>query len=498
MPGHPGYQLSTALSHLQRSAGLTGRTLARNLGISPSLLSRILLGKRPPKWPVVKAFAELCGADPEDLWPLYEKARGLRVMPPPGPEDHPRAARALQTTLRGMWLAAGRPNTATLCRDGRFTPEQIEGALESDHPADYLTKWSFVAQLTAALRGSPDDVRALWEQMSTAFALARATRPVPAASAPPASSRMVPKAASAPRRITPATIMGTTTWSTRSHPHLRTGRWDWVLRTMDVLNTIGHASSPLANGDLARASGLTTASIRELTAWLEAAGLTMELQDGTHIPGPLLVGIHAGQDVPGWLMTQLRADAHAAVYISEYIDGELEAARSWYGPDTPPVHEDVPFRETAHANALGKASLAQLNSDQRTEHLTRHRPFELTASTITDVLELERSLTITGQRPVYYDRQEYNHTEKCAAVPLALPGRNACVGLSLPPASHSRIYDASRLLRGQSTTTLLSLVMSLTEISTPAGQQAPAQPVDLPHQIHPPQLQTTAGGLLTA
>lgn len=499
LPGHPGYQLSTALSHLQRSAGMTGRTLAARLGISPSLLSRILLGKRPPKWRVVKEFAELCGADPDDLRPLYEKAQGLRVVPPPSPEDYPRTARAMQTTLRGMRLAAGYPDTDTLCRNGRFTPEQITGALESDDPATHLADWSFVARLAAALRGSPDDLRALWEQMNAARSLA--APPLRPSSPPPTAPR--PAGAREGSRPTPVNDLSTRTavgWAVPAgQPRSGPGRWDWVLRTMEVLHTLGQASSPLTDTDLASSAGLLPSSVRELLVWLTHSGLARELNDGTYLAGPLLTAIRRGHDVPSWLLAQLSADTHAAVYLGEYVDGELEATRSWHRPDTPPVHEYVPFRVTAHANALGKAALAQLNSKQRKEHLNRHKLIELTASTITDLPKLERSLTTTGQRPVYYDRQEYNDTENCAAVSLALPGRNGCVGLSLPPSAHSRIGATSRLLSGRSTKALLSLVLTLTlQTGTPTGDSTPTQPVNLPHAVPPPPLRTITGDLLAA
>ncbi|UQW99160.1 IclR family transcriptional regulator C-terminal domain-containing protein [Streptomyces sp. RerS4] len=176
----------------------------------------------------------------------------------------------------------------------------------------------------------------------------------------------------------------------------------------------------------------------------------------------------------------------------------VSATRSWHGPDTAPVLEYVSFRETAHANALGKASLAQLTEDQRKDHLNRHWLIELTANTITDPLKLERSLTTAGQRPVYYDRQEYSDNDNCAAVALSLPGRNGCVGISLPPTSHPRIGEASRLLNDRSTKALLSLVLTLTAEKGAQADDSPVQPMYLTHAVSPPELRTTAGDLLAA
>lgn len=455
---------------------------------------------------MVKGFAELCGADPADLRPLYEKARGLRVVGPPTPENYARAARGLQTTLRGMWLAAGSPDAASLCRDGRFTPQEITGALESNQPAAHLTNWSFVARLAAALRGSPDDLRGLWEQMDAARRLLP-NAPEHKAALKPAGAEPAPCRTAKPA---PTERAKATQWNAQQTPHRtpaawtrardsRTGpggRWDWVLRTMEVLHTIAESPSPCSGNDLGHAAGLLPESARELLGWLQATGLTTPLSDGTHVPGPLLAALRAGQDVPAWVLSQLSLEAQAAVYFGEYVDGEVGATRSWYGPQTPPVQEYVPFCDSAHANALGKAFLAQLDSNRRKDHLSRHRPIELTASTITDPHRLEVSLTTTGTRGVYYDLKEYNDTEKCAAVPLSLPGRTTSIAISLPPDAHPRIGDAAKLLRDHSTGLLLSLAFT-TQATTRASPDGSSLPVQLPRRLIPPRLWNTAGESVT-
>lgn len=165
LPGHPGYQLTRALSHLQRTSERSVRSLARDIGISPSLLSRILLGKRHPKWTTVERLATLCGADPADLLPLWDKARGVRPAPPSSPAAYPEAAHALKATLRGMWLAAAKPDVPTLCAGARvLTPRGVEALLD-DKTTLQAVDWPVIASLTTILRGSPDDVRPLWEQI---------------------------------------------------------------------------------------------------------------------------------------------------------------------------------------------------------------------------------------------------------------------------------------------------------------------------------------------
>ncbi|MFD9334950.1 helix-turn-helix domain-containing protein [Streptomyces sp. NPDC060028] len=513
LTSHPGYPLATALSHLQRSSGLTGRKIADELCISPSLLSRILLGNRTPKWRVVRGFAELCGADPADLRPLWDKARGVRVSPPPSPEDYPHAARALQTTLRGMWLAAGSPDVESLCRDGHFPPEQVAGALGSEEPAAYFTEWPFVARLATALRGSPDDLRALWEQLRASGSVSIATG-ARTRSAPPLGIKKVPQAPVTSRAPSPVGA-SRHTGPLRSAPWFdrdavrppRHSQTEWVLRVLAVMHLVVEAPSPITAQGALRTAGLVPETGRRLMDWLAQVGLTTPLPDGTYLPGSLLRGLRSGENVLPQLLEQLRTDAGAAVYLSSYVGGEVTITHSSHGPDTPPVLEDVPFTDTAHANAVGKAHLAQLDAQGRMDHLTRHRPFSLTPRTITDTQRLLHSLDTSGERGIQYDLKEYNDSEKCAAVPLILPGRTGCVALSLPTVDHARLGDAVRKLGGRSTSLLLSLLLTYTDQSNwsgipSGGNQAvraeSATPLSLPHQLDAPPLQTTAGQFLIA
>ncbi|MEU9237807.1 IclR family transcriptional regulator domain-containing protein [Streptomyces subrutilus] len=511
LTSHPGYPLATALSHLQRSSGLTGRKIADELCISPSLLSRILLGNRTPKWRVVRGFAELCGADSADLRPLWDKARGVRVPPPPNPDDYPLAARGLQTTLRGMWLAAGSPDVESLCRDGRFTPEEVTGALGSQEPAAYFTEWSFVARLATTLRGNPDDLRALWEHLRASGLISNATalRTQPAHAT---GAGKLSRAQAASPALAPGTSHGTgllrgAPWFDRDAVRPpRHGRTEWVLRVLAVVHLLAEAPSPLTLHAALHVSGLVPESGRRLMTWLEQVGLTARLADGTYLPGPLLLSLCNGEDVLTRMLEQLRTDAGAAVYLSTYVGGEVAITHSSHGPDTPPVLEHVPFKDSAHANAVGKAHLVQLDAQGRMDHLTRHLPFSLTPRTITDTRKLLHSLDTSGERGIQYDLNEYNDSEKCAAVPLTLPGRTGCVALSLPTIEHARLGEAVRKLGGRSTSQLLSLLLTYTDQSTwtstpPAGSHPitdqPVTTISLPHHLHAPLLQTAAGQFLT-
>ncbi|MEU6987380.1 helix-turn-helix transcriptional regulator [Streptomyces sp. NPDC046324] len=147
----PAATLSKALSQLQRETGLTFTTLGDAAGVSRSYVSRVLTGERTPSWKVTRLIVEACGADPDELRPLWDAARGYRVAQPS----------SLHAALRGMHLAAGHVDTAELCaRTGNtLTGEEVTGLLHGTRTAD----WPTVSTLVAALRGQPDTIRPLWQ-----------------------------------------------------------------------------------------------------------------------------------------------------------------------------------------------------------------------------------------------------------------------------------------------------------------------------------------------
>lgn len=162
----PAATFVRALSHLQRTSEKTLRTLGREAGVDPSYVSRVLSGERLPSWKVARKLATACGGDPEDLRPLWDAARGYRVVQPA----------SLHAALRGLHLSAARPD-ATLIRertDNTLSVEDITGMLNGTRVPD----WDEVDHLVGALHGQADTIRPLWTA-------ARTTSPHAAPPGPP-------------------------------------------------------------------------------------------------------------------------------------------------------------------------------------------------------------------------------------------------------------------------------------------------------------------------
>ncbi|MFF4450829.1 helix-turn-helix domain-containing protein [Streptomyces sp. NPDC001502] len=472
LPGDPAYQLTTALSHLHRASGHTQRWLAQEVGVSPSLLSLILLGRRHPKWRVVKAIAELCRTDPADLRPLWEKALGIKPVALPGPDDFLQAASSLQAALRGMWIAAASPAPDDICfQHPLLTPRRVARAMMTSRPEQDLADWPFVAALATALRGQPEDVRPLWQRMQVASALITPAEAWPYGDAEPypdtaAESQPDHKTTSVhgpseqPFPRCPTAVL---------RPHVTSVPWtsrvsrgsqntDSVLRRLDILHLLKSANAPVGLSVLARSSGLPTRQTAEVVSWLREHHFVTTGKDGGHTAGPVLQAIAAGHHVVQELLDELSQQTQGAIYIGAYTEGDIQVSHEAAQPGIPTVVEHVDFRESAHASALGKANLAQLDRDACLDHLSRYQPMKLTGHTITDPDELFRSFDLS---PLQYDFKEYSEREICAASPLILPGRPSCIAVAVPATERRRLNQATAAIRNHSTAMALSLRFAL-------------------------------------
>ncbi|WP_228978393.1 IclR family transcriptional regulator C-terminal domain-containing protein [Streptomyces sp. DH12] len=255
--------------------------------------------------------------------------------------------------------------------------------------------------------------------------------------------------------------------------------WESALRVLDVLALVDGTDCSITTADASRAAGVTAPAAAELLCWLSQNLLTTTMPDGTHTAGPLLQAGRRGEDVLQQVLDRLRQDTGAAVYASAYADGEITITHSAHGPDTPKVAEHVPFRECAHASAVGQSILSQLSSEERRDHLSRWRPFPLTARTITDLRALFDKVDRHGPTGSHFDVLEYSETAVCAAVSLPLPGLARCVALSLPLAQRHRLTTAARTLSDRSVGLLLAvLTASLPHERT--GSPPPAAPLSTP------------------
>ncbi|WP_327135857.1 hypothetical protein OG311_37745 (plasmid) [Streptomyces sp. NBC_01343] len=258
----------------------------------------------------------------------------------------------------------------------------------------------------------------------------------------------------------------------------QTGRqWETVARAQDMLHLIGQAGG-VSTREVTRRSGLSFAATTRLLHWLRNQQL-IESIAGEHHPGPRLkLTTTPGRELELVRITldDLCERLGAAVYYSRYTDGELHVVTSASGPTAPPVVEGVPFPQVAHASAVGKSLLAQLDFAGRMDHLARYKPRALTGRTITDPRRLFAELDVHGPQAGQFDLLEYSNKEVCAAFPLAMPGRAACIALSLPAHLHPRLLETAHTLSQNSAGIHLALLLAATADTSPTSRPAGAGP----------------------
>ncbi|MET9732981.1 IclR family transcriptional regulator C-terminal domain-containing protein [Streptomyces sp. NPDC006458] len=233
-----------------------------------------------------------------------------------------------------------------------------------------------------------------------------------------------------------------------------------------VLETVARHTTGVTDAELARETGLGQERLTTLLRMLRREGYVEQIADGAYVTGDALARLSSAhqreealRDQLQRTLNRLRDSVGAAVYISRYVDGEVKVTQYADGPGTPAVNEWVDFRQSAHATAVGKSLLGQLDHNGRRDHLSRHKMARLTSRTITsDKLLLSRLEAQPPTVPVL-DLQEYAVGTVCAAVPITAGSSVGCLALSLPVEHAHRLRQAADTLNRNAAPVLLSLAI---------------------------------------
>lgn len=236
-------------------------------------------------------------------------------------------------------------------------------------------------------------------------------------------------------------------------------------RALAVVRVLQRRPLGVRSGRLGREAGLAEAELGPLLSMLCEEGYAYRSGVGVYAPGPALDRLAApgGRGLAAQLQRTLslaRDSAGAAVYLSRYAEGEVRITQMADGPGAPPVREWVDFRDAAHASAVGKCLLSQLDHDGRADHVARHRPARLTERTITDSRALFSALDAVAPGAPVFDLREYAPGVVCAAVPLALGDAAGSLALSLPGGHAHRLGRATEALRLKAVPVLLALLLA--------------------------------------
>jgi len=168
----PEKQLSSALSFLQRSSRRSTRTVATELGVSPSYVTRLLNGERIPPWGLAQALAVAYSVDPALLRPLWDEIHGTLPAQPVFPGQSgavDRAAAELRAAMRGLYLAGACPDPEEVAgrTQAPLTGDEVATLVEGES-SDGIPGWPVVESVVTALHGRPQTIRPLWERVQVA------------------------------------------------------------------------------------------------------------------------------------------------------------------------------------------------------------------------------------------------------------------------------------------------------------------------------------------
>ncbi|MEU8529192.1 MULTISPECIES: IclR family transcriptional regulator [Streptomyces] len=239
-----------------------------------------------------------------------------------------------------------------------------------------------------------------------------------------------------------------------------------VQYALRVLEAVARHAGGVTDTQIGRETGLPLGHLSSLLLMLRREGYVEQVADGAYVVGDSLVLLGSGATRREALerklqetLRELRDSVGAAVYISRYIDGEVKITQFADGPRTPAVNEWVDFRSAAHASAVGKCLLTQLDQNGRRDHLSRHKIARLTSRTITNEKVLFSKLDSQPASVPVLDLQEYAVGTVCAAVPLTAGSAVGCLALSLPIEHAHRLRAAADTLNRKAAPVVLSLAI---------------------------------------
>lgn len=233
-----------------------------------------------------------------------------------------------------------------------------------------------------------------------------------------------------------------------------------------VLETVARHTTGVTDTQLARHTGLSPERLTTLLRMLRREGYVEQVADGAYVTGDALTRLGSAHNREEALreklqhtLDRLRDSVGAAIYMSRYVDGEIHVTQCAESAATPAVNEWVDFRSAAHASAIGKSLLGQLDHNSRRDHLARHKLARLTSRTITDERVLLSRLANQPPTVPVLDLQEYAVGTVCAAVPITAGSTVGCLALSLPVRHAHRLRQAADRLNRGAAPVLLSLAI---------------------------------------
>jgi DNA-binding IclR family transcriptional regulator len=219
-----------------------------------------------------------------------------------------------------------------------------------------------------------------------------------------------------------------------------------VRRALQLVDMVANAPRPLPAKQLAQASGLSIGTTYNIVRTLIHEGYLASEPDGL-VLGSRFPSMRPEND-EGVLLARVRGtlrrvteQLRATAYLSRYSDGEVHIVDVVDAAANPRLELWVGINYSAHATALGKQILTELDREQRLDYLSRHPLAQLTPHTISDRRILLEQLEHGTASAI--DEEEYAIGYTCIAVPVRAPNVIASLAIALPPGGKPCDLDAT-------------------------------------------------------
>ena len=222
-----------------------------------------------------------------------------------------------------------------------------------------------------------------------------------------------------------------------------------VQRAFRLLEAVSDLDERATAKALAHRTRIALPTAYHLLRTLVHEGYLQRLGDGTYTLGHRM-DVVVGRGGPARAVAQarpalewLRDELRSPVYLALHHDGEIVIAEIVDSPKVPRIDLWVGIHDAAHATALGKCILAQLDDDQREDYLSRHPLHALTPHTLVDGRELRHRIGESAR--IATDREEYALGVTCAAIPIVTESVIGSIGFATP-ARHPDLARAGAAL----------------------------------------------------
>lgn len=199
-----------------------------------------------------------------------------------------------------------------------------------------------------------------------------------------------------------------------------------VMKALDILEVFLKSDGALSLTEIAKSTGLNTATTYRLVSTLLKRGyLSSHQSKGMYSPGLKMLDYNFAIrrnlnfiDFAYMSLSKLSKAQNESAYLA-VKDGDESVVIEEVGIDEDlRINSPVGKRLKLHCTAGGKILMTSLSEEERKAYYSRNSLQSFTKNTITDISKLEKQLEIAKMEGIAFDNEEYRMGIWAAAAPI--------------------------------------------------------------------------------